>query len=334
MPHISIIIPVYNTERYVANCIESLLLQTFVDWEAILVDDGSTDKSGYICDNYAKKDGRIKVFHKKNNGVSDARNFGLSQATGDFITFIDSDDSVQQTFLSNFSYDPTIDFEIQGFIINYIGHPERNRVVMPSETKVSSLYDIYAEAELSKLSRGPNCKLMKRDIIEENKILFPEGISFGEDAIFVKRYLLHCKNKARSISAADLLYNQYDNSNSLTHRKHPAVNIYKAALIDYQLYIKLEKKLGKMPENLDKDFKHIRTLEFYLSIVSCIRDKKMTYSQQREFIYEAYHGMYQEIKHQGCLPPSYRIVKFCLDCLPLKSVPAILHMIFYFKKDR
>lgn len=68
MPHISIIIPVYNTERYVANCIESLLLQTFVDWEAILVDDGSTDKSGYICDNYAKKDGRIKVFHKKTTG--------------------------------------------------------------------------------------------------------------------------------------------------------------------------------------------------------------------------------------------------------------------------
>ena len=328
MPQLSIIIPVYNVERYVADCIESLLRQTFVDWEAIIVDDGSTDKSGDICDSYAKKDARIKVFHQKNKGVSAARNFGLSLAKGDFIIFIDSDDSVRQTFLSNFSYDPTIDFEIQGFTINYIGHPEQNRIVMPSQTKISSLYDIYAEAELCKLSRGPSCKLMKRHIIEENKILFPEGISFGEDAIFVKRYLLHCKNMARSISAADLLYNHYDNSNSLTHRQHSAVNIYTASWIDYQLYIELEKKLGKMPENLDKDFKHIRTLEFYISIVTCIRDRKMTYGQRKEFIYEAYRGMYQAIRHQSALPPSYKIVKFCLDCLPLNFVPAVLSLFF------
>lgn len=94
MPKLSIITPVYNTANYLPACIESALGQTFRDLELILVDDGSTDGSGKICDDYAKKDPRVTVIHKKNGGVATARNAGLDTATGDFIGWVDSDDAV------------------------------------------------------------------------------------------------------------------------------------------------------------------------------------------------------------------------------------------------
>ena len=93
-PEISIIIPVYNAEKYLGRCIESVLSQTYRDFELILVDDGSSDSSGQICDAYANKDARIHVIHKENGGVSSARNRGIKEALGEYIMFIDSDDSI------------------------------------------------------------------------------------------------------------------------------------------------------------------------------------------------------------------------------------------------
>lgn len=102
MPLISIIVPVYNVEGTLNRCIDSILNQTFSDWELFLIDDGCTDKSGKICDEYASKDGRIKVFHKENGGVSSARNVGLDNAKGEWITFCDSDDFVYSDWLKNY----------------------------------------------------------------------------------------------------------------------------------------------------------------------------------------------------------------------------------------
>ncbi len=95
MPKISIIVPVYNVEEYIHRCIDSILAQTFTDFELILVNDGSPDQCGKICDEYAKKHNRIKVIHKKNGGLSDARNAGLDISQGDFIGFVDSDDYIE-----------------------------------------------------------------------------------------------------------------------------------------------------------------------------------------------------------------------------------------------
>lgn len=91
-PLISIIVPVYNTELYLNCCIDSILSQTFTDWELLLINDGSTDKSGDICDDYAQKDSRIRVFHKYNEGPSSTRNYGINRALGEYIIFLDSDD--------------------------------------------------------------------------------------------------------------------------------------------------------------------------------------------------------------------------------------------------
>ena len=94
---ISIIVPVYNVEEYLKECIDSIINQTYKRIEIILVDDGSTDKSGKICDDYAKIDKRIKVVHKENGGLSDARNVGISVSSGKYIAFVDSDDWVEKT---------------------------------------------------------------------------------------------------------------------------------------------------------------------------------------------------------------------------------------------
>lgn len=97
---ISVIIPVYNVEKYLRRCVDSILNQTISNYEIILVDDGATDTSGLICDEYAKKyHNKIRVYHKKNGGLSDARNYGIVHASGTLITFIDSDDYISQYYL-------------------------------------------------------------------------------------------------------------------------------------------------------------------------------------------------------------------------------------------
>ena len=99
-PLISVIIPIYNVENYLAKCVNSVIDQNYKNLEIILVNDGSPDNCGSICDEYAQKDNRIVVIHKKNGGLSDARNAGLKISTGDFITFVDSDDYVNKDFIS------------------------------------------------------------------------------------------------------------------------------------------------------------------------------------------------------------------------------------------
>ena len=96
---ISVIVPVYNVEKYLDNCVQSILRQSYTNLEIILIDDGSTDKSSQLCDEYSQKDKRIKVIHKKNGGQSDARNVGITVATGKYIAFVDSDDYIDEQFL-------------------------------------------------------------------------------------------------------------------------------------------------------------------------------------------------------------------------------------------
>ena len=101
-PRVSIIVPVYKAEAYLHRCIDSIIVQTFTNWALLLVDDGSPDRSGVICDEYAGKDERIKVFYKENGGVSSARNLGIDKAVVEWLCFIDSDDTIQPTYLDDF----------------------------------------------------------------------------------------------------------------------------------------------------------------------------------------------------------------------------------------
>lgn len=98
---ISVIVPVYNVEKYLRKCIDSILCQTYKNFEIILIDDGSSDNSGKICDEYLNRDERISVFHKKNQGLSEARNTGIKKAKGKYLTFVDSDDFINEEYILN-----------------------------------------------------------------------------------------------------------------------------------------------------------------------------------------------------------------------------------------
>lgn len=175
MPLISIIIPVYNSEKTLNRCVNSILNQTFMDWELLLVDDGSTDKSGKICDQYALKDFRIRVFHKKNGGVSSARNTGLDYAIGSWITFVDSDDFIDATFL-----DTLIRLQSSDLCISGIQFINNETILLPPEEYIK----IENVAELDNLLNklyftAPWGKVYKNEIIQKNNIRFNINASSG-----------------------------------------------------------------------------------------------------------------------------------------------------------
>lgn len=195
MPLISIIIPVYNSEKTLNRCVNSILNQTFMDWELLLVDDGSTDKSGKICDQYALKDFRIRVFHKKNGGVSSARNTGLDYAIGSWITFVDSDDFIDATFL-----DTLIRLQSSDLCISGIQFINNETILLPPEEYIK----IENVAELDNLLNklyftAPWGKVYKNEIIQKNNIRFNINLKIGEDTDFVLKYLLYI-NDVRLIS--------------------------------------------------------------------------------------------------------------------------------------
>ena len=224
---ISVIVPVYNVERYLPRCIESILGQTYTNFELILVDDGTPDRSGIICDKYSEKDSRIKVIHKENGGVSSARNAGIDIAEGEWITFVDSDDWVTDDYLDVLvdplrtgNYDLTVGvLEWRSFHIS--SNPYEAKIIN-TQNLIKSEIDILDCNELS----GACLKLFSAEIIEENNIRFPDGIKIAEDAIFVAKYLKECKH---IFLTGKVIYHYNfinDSSVSKTNRYYEEINLW------------------------------------------------------------------------------------------------------------
>lgn len=313
MHALSIVIPAYNAERYIAPCLDSILAQSFTDYEVIVVDDGSKDNTYNVGMGYAKKDARIKIIHQENSGVSVARNTGIVCAKGMFITFIDIDDTINANFLSNFNFDEGLDIEIQGFAMNFIGNESKNYSIQPQVTRISNIKDIYSETERLRLTRGPVCKLYKREVIEKNNINFPLGLSYGEDAIFVKRYLLHCIGNARVIAADDYSYNHAKNSTSLTSKRQDPGKFYEYIAEDLRLYHQLEKNWGRFDNVVSDFFIRERNLEFYWSIILCVKDEKLTCAEKIAYIKNAQRDVFQLLKQYKALPAAYKMIKIVIN---------------------
>lgn len=193
-PKISVIVPVYKAEKYLHKCVDSLLAQTFTDFEILLVDDGSPDKSGEICDEYAEKDSRIRVFHKENGGVSAARNLGLNNSGGNYVAFVDSDDWVAPDYLKDFQIENLNPDEkfivIQGIEQNY---PKKKKPTKMFYYENEVLYwsrDIERIKDNNILLNGcPVAKLFSKEVISNNKLFFNTSISLNEDHLFFLNYL-------------------------------------------------------------------------------------------------------------------------------------------------
>ena len=233
MPKVSIVVPVYNVDKYLKQCLNSILNQSYVDWECIVIDDGSTDLSWKICDTFASKDDRIRVIHQKNQGVSKARNVGIDAAKGEFLVFIDPDDYINEDYLCaliNDQKETGVDI-VQAEVLPFL---DDNRFKAPSEivtliagkiagkilsnTSVSPLFSKSQIAEiLPKMSSNCWGRLFRIGIWE--KIRFPESLSWGEDTFTVLEALC----EAESISLADKAVYCYRmmRNGSLSQQKMP-----------------------------------------------------------------------------------------------------------------
>lgn len=216
-PAISIIIPVYKVEKYLRRCLDSVLSQTLSNWECILVDDGSPDQSGAICDDYATQDERFRVIHKPNGGVSSARNEGLDKAQGEYLCFIDSDDWVRPQYLEHL-HQYSSDLIISGlYNVNEKGEIFRTKQFKNEFLDILKIdLDGFQRSIFS--SKGPCCKLFKNSIIQKHNLRFKEGIHASEDFLFVLSYVAYC-NKIYTVQDVDYYY-QY-NSGSLVSRIWP-----------------------------------------------------------------------------------------------------------------
>lgn len=184
---ISIIIPVYNAEAYLRECLDSVISQRYEDWELLLVDDGSDDSSGAICDEFVAKDRRVRVFHEENKGVSSARNIGLENAKGEWVTFVDSDDRVALDFCDRLLDKTDVDLVVSSFEYfgNRSGQCTLNNSVVTKEELTLTLKDYLAKPHFS----TPWGKLFKRSILERHKLRFDKNLTSAEDTLFVYEYL-------------------------------------------------------------------------------------------------------------------------------------------------
>lgn len=210
MPKVSVIIPVYRAEKFIHECIESVLNQTHTDLELILVDDGSPDNSGAICDEYALKDNRIKVFHQPNGGVCAARNRGLDMATGDYILFLDSDDYMPKDALETLYNDATqndADIAIGRMFCNTESAEIDNNLQVWTGTEA-----LIKASEDHPALYGCCTKLFKRELVED--IRFVEGRKVHEDGYFLFLTLI----KLPTITVRNkCTYIYRDNPNSASH---------------------------------------------------------------------------------------------------------------------
>ena len=211
---ISIIIPVWNSEKFLKKCIESILIQTYTNFELILIDDGSTDDSHNICDAYSVKDERIIVVHQMNKGAAIARNNGLAIAKGDYVTFIDADDYIIADYLEKLYNVLITEDNVNLAVLNYYEVNSKNELIKHALDSSKLTGNIqYDYDKLQSILWAPWGKLYKLDIIQEHHIIFPPDLLIAEDQIFNFRYIYYV-NKYAFIDIYGYYYNQ-DNEYSL-----------------------------------------------------------------------------------------------------------------------
>ena len=222
---VSVIVPVYNAEKTLSGSLNSIIGQTYSDLEIILVDDGSTDRSGELLDRYAKKDRRIRVIHKEHGGVSSARNRGLDAAGGEYVYFADADDVIGKNAIRILTdLIPGYDMAFAGHLVYDIHGKEKtrwkDRSRQPHEWDREEALDLMFDCSAVKGCKQEYCyigycfnKLFKRAIIERSGLRFNGSVHYNEDRLFVVSYLLKC---GKSISARTLTYKYMLSENSIT----------------------------------------------------------------------------------------------------------------------
>ena len=227
---ISVIVPVYNVEAYLERCVESILQQTYTHFELILINDGSTDSSGQICDHLASQYENIKVYHIENAGVSNARNMGIQLATGSWVTFIDSDDFVTQDYLATLA--SAAEGLNVGFVIAPLHHIKNGIVTdLPSHSEKTELWSTEETMKellmTTRTSFFPVAKLFKRDLLADEK--FNTNYHLAEDALFLTELLLKTRCSCVFIDKPVYYYDHREGSATTSVNRHvfDTIEVYK-----------------------------------------------------------------------------------------------------------
>lgn len=319
-PKVSVIVPVYNVEKYVRQCIESILAQTFTDWELLLVDDGTQDNSGYICDEYAQQDSRIRVFHKKNGGVSSARNLGLENAKGKWITFVDSDDFIGSRYLEQLNastiVSPKIDFVHCG-LQNYVN----------GEVSINQRYEINESSDcatvFNKFRGLIVAKWFKRDIIIKNKIRFDERMKIAEDYVFTVDYI-RCIDRYAFSDCIDYFYRIHQQSATRTER---TISDYDVALYEFHRLYDVVETYIRVKNISEKDSKYRRSLLARTAIIVMLILFKSNISNKdiERHIYEDFTQEHRALLTRPC-GVTYNVVAFLIRLKQYNAIRAFIKL--------
>ena len=259
MPKISIIVPVYKAETYLYRCVDSILAQTFTDWELLLIDDGSPDRSGDICDEYAQKDTRIRVIHKENGGVSSARQRGLDESIGEYTIHADPDDWVEPEMLEglyNKAKEEDADMVICDFIYEY-----KTRSIICKQ-HIDSCDAEYILKQMFSQQLPGMCwnKLIRRECYIKYNISFPKDIIRWEDLYVICSLLMH-PIKCAYLSKAFYHYDQIVNNNSIVRK------ITKQGLDSQIKFIEHFSKIGCTTDLLYPSMRATKELAYYSDVL-------------------------------------------------------------------
>lgn len=272
---ISVIVPVYNVEKYISRCVESILAQTYTNVEILLIDDGATDNSGKICDDFAKKDKRIVVIHKENEGVSVARNTALDIAKGKYITFVDSDDYIAEDCVERLYnllmlYEADISMVGLETVYNY-----NTKLVKGKKKKISCYSNIEAVETLlyrKGITNGPCGKLYKKQLFDE--IHFPAGIVLAEDLAIMYR-LLYIAQKV--VCSKEKKYFYYQRKSSIIHKKNDKKNMDR---------IKVSNEILEWSKEICPQCYPAATTRLFVSCLQALREVTLEDSQNMELLEE------------------------------------------------
>lgn len=291
MPKISVIIPCYNCEKYVAKCLDSVLAQTFEDWEAIVVNDGSTDGSVEILNRYAAKDSRIKIVAQENQGLSMARNNGFKFAQGNYVSFLDSDDFIDENFL--------LDLHNQAVKEQADAVMTSTKYLCGTKIKKDMLhYDVLNSfiEKISSLPHGGCCnKLYRKDFLTSHNLQFPKGL-YWEDNIFSLQ-VCYFSNKLAVIGGEHNSYNYESNPSGITRNPLKEEKRLKDSLIMSKMIMDFAKahkfNLQEMEASSAfclRNFVNAKNLlqdDFYKEISDVLGDSKLLRKLRRKAIFKS-----------------------------------------------
>ena len=278
----SVIIPVYNVENYLSRCIDSLLAQNYVDLEILLIDNGSKDQSGQICEDYAAQFSNITAYHIPNKGVGSARNFGLAKAKGEFICFVDADDYLLGNLFSD--VESQLDSQLDLLVFSYYNSIEKNlseidrsAKILPAEGKKdkSEFIALFQELFLTDMMYTVWNKIYRKEFLEEHQIVF-ESYELGEDV----RFNLNVYQHVNAVLLVKSCYYVY-----ISGRIDSAMGQYNPNRMNYQL-----EELGKVDQLMiswnshDDQFIDQIKARILMSNIQNISKQKMSLSKKRHYV--------------------------------------------------